>query len=124
MSSASTSAGLPDGKYICYIKDEQIISIYSGMGMVSMGGMTRFNHEGNAYECVTSDLMDISRPVNDDGDKPDKDDPDDKGDKPDKDDDPDDNDDPDDEGIHINIMEAFLVIVSYFTSDFEYVLLF
>ena len=88
------------------------------------GGMTRFNHEGKAYECVTSDLMDISRPVNDDGDKPDKDDPDDKGDKPDKDDDPDDNDDPDDEGIHINIMEAFLVIVSYFTSDFEYVLLF
>ena len=90
----------------------------------TMGGMTRFNHEGKAYECVTSDLMDISRPVNDDGDKPDKDDPDDKGDKPDKDDDPDDNDDPDDEGIHINIMEAFLVIVSYFTSDFEYVLLF
>ena len=87
-------------------------------------GMTRFNHEGKAYECVTSDLMDISMPVNDDGDKPDKDDPDDKGDKPDKDDDPDDNDDPDDEGIHINIMEAFLVIVSYFTSDFEYVLLF
>ena len=77
MSSASTSAGLPDGKYMCYIKDDQIISIYSGT--VSMGGMTRFNHEGKAYECNTSDLMDISVEM---GRGDNKDDPDDKGDKP------------------------------------------
>ena len=66
MSSASTSAGLPDGKYSCYIKDEQIISIYSEKGMGIHDNMTRFNHNGKTYECNTSDLMDISKPVVDD----------------------------------------------------------
>ena len=48
--------------------------------------MTRFNHEGKAYECNTSDLMDISVEAGRGDNGPDghKDDPDDKGDKPDK----------------------------------------